>query len=109
MGHLFGDGAGDVGVPGVHIDRSCFWEYDEIHVVHGDRSEKDFVAENECPEESSAILERELIRTHVRQAVIGNCDNSLIENFEIQLECQIVRNAQMNGSSIGQSSGFNGQ
>ena len=83
MGHLFGDGAGDVGV---HIDRSCFWEYDEIHVVHGDRSEKDFVAENEWLEESSAILERELIRTHVRQAVlaaIGNCDNSLIENFEI--------------------------
>jgi hypothetical protein len=94
---------GDVGARRVDINSVLAGYDDEVHVFHRDRSKKGLVAHDQRAGEAASIFELDSNRPAIgygNAAPIGDGDFAPLEFFEVQLNRDVLGQAEMDGAGV---------
>ena len=95
----------NVGVLGIHIHTLQLGPQHQIHVLHRDGAKQHLVAQHHRTGEAAAVAEAHLHRPHVgHRAAVAISQHHLtpLQFRQIQLDRQMLRDAQMHRATVGQ-------
>src|SRR5207244_4163932 len=100
---LLYDGGGDIRAARVHVERTRARNDDEIHVLHGDRTQKDLSPYHQGAHEAHPIAKSDLDRAYVRNesaAVIREGRFLPAGLLELQLDLDVLGYAEVKRPGI---------